>query len=366
MANLQFYFDEYKKQITEIKNYITSVEMQKDVISELECLRQDEKKEIEKLVQYSKVIKDVVSSSIQYNAIIISIYGCFEQYIDNIFNEYCNGLYTIIDNYDEMPEKMKVKHIRKLGDFLLNPQRYKNYELTEKQAIKNAVDIFNNFKDGFDGNQKLILAHGGNLKIEQINELARDIGIQDFEQGIISNFTFKSYFIKREIFNEETYSRLKAKGAKRLFEKLDRLVEERNNVAHGWVENRINMSVILNEYIDYMECLSQSILDTLIKSLCITKYDKGMMYSLGKPLNVFDHHIICINNGDILLQKEDLLLAIKDNNRKVLKIKTIQIDGKDFDKINDKNVDVGIGFEKREDLNVDDEYEFYYHKDIIK
>lgn len=88
-------------------------------------------------LQYSKIIKQAVESPIQYNTVIISIYGCFEQYIDNIFNEYCHALYAIIENYD----------------------------LTDKQAVKNAVEAFDNPKVGLGNNQELILTHGGNLKI---------------------------------------------------------------------------------------------------------------------------------------------------------------------------------------------------------
>lgn len=136
--------------------------------------------------------------------------------IDNVFNEYCLAIYGVIDNYDNLPEKMKEKHIKKLGDFLSNPQRYKNCELTDKQAVKNAVAAFNNPKEGFGNNQKLILSHGSNLKIEQILELANDLGIKNFENSIVSNYLFKSYFFKREIFNEETYNRLMSNGSKTL------------------------------------------------------------------------------------------------------------------------------------------------------
>lgn len=267
MINLRFYFDEYKRQLAEIRIFIQSVELQKDVISEIEFYEKQGEKKLNLSLQYSKIIKQVVETPIQYNAVIISIYGCFEQYIDNVFNEYCLAIYGVIDNYDNLPEKMKEKHIKKLGDFLSNPQRYKNCELTDKQAVKNAVAAFNNPKEGFGNNQKLILSHGSNLKIEQILELANDLGIKNFENSIVSNYLFKSYFFKREIFNEETYNRLMSNGSKPLFEMLDRLVEERNNVAHGWVETRIKLSDIASEYIDYMECLAESILEALITLL---------------------------------------------------------------------------------------------------
>lgn len=286
------------------------------------------------------------------------------RYIDNVFNEYCLAIYGIIDNYDNLPEKMKEKHIKKLGDFLSNPQRYKNYDLTDKQAVKNAVEAFNNLKVGFGNNQKLILTHSSNLKIEQILELANDLGIKNFEKGILSNYLFKSYFFNREIFNEETYNRLISNGPKRLFEVLDRLVEERNNVAHGWVETRIKLSDIASEYIDYMECLAESILEVLINSIYIIQYDNEKMYLIGKPLKVIDHHIICINNREIVLHKEDYLLAVKGSKSKVLTIKSLQKDGVDIESIEEKNVDIGVGFEKRVDLNVDEKYEFYCERKL--
>lgn len=143
---------------------------------------------------------------------------------------------------------------------------------------------------------------------------------------------------------------------------LDRLVEERNNVAHGWVETRIKLSDIASEYIDYMECLAESILEALIKSIYIIQYENDKMCLLGKPLKVIDNHIICINNQEIVLHKEDCLLAVKGSKRKILTIKSIQKDGVDIENIEEKNVDIGVGFEKRVDLNVDKKYEFYCEK----
>lgn len=365
MRNLRFYFDEYKKQLAEIRTFIRSVELQKDVISELELLEIVGNNALNLSLQYGKIIKQVVESPIQYNAVIISIYGCFERYIDNIFNEYCRLMCDIIENYDNLPKKMKEKHIKKLGDFLSNPQRYKNYDLTDKQAVKNAAEAFNNLKEGFGNNQKLILTHGGNLKIDQITELASDLGIEDFQRNVVSDYMFKSFFIKREMFNEETYTRLISGESKRLFEMLDRLVEERNNVAHGWIESRIKISDISNEYIDYMECLAGSIIEVLIKFIHITQYNNDRMCLIGKPLKVIDHHIICINNHGGLLRKGDYLLAVKNDKIKVLVIKSIQKNGVEIEGTEEISMNIGVGFEKKEGLNVDEEYEFYCEKNLL-
>lgn len=79
MINLRFYFDEYKRQLAEIRIFIQSVELQKDVISEIEFYEKQGEKKLNLSLQYSKIIKQVVETPIQYNAVIISIYGCFER-----------------------------------------------------------------------------------------------------------------------------------------------------------------------------------------------------------------------------------------------------------------------------------------------
>lgn len=140
MINLQLQYQKLEEQLEYIQTYIQSIELQKNMISEIENQITDQAtlNSFPKTIDYSRIIKKVIASPIQYNAVIISIYGCFEQYIDNIFSTYCNELYSIVDTYDNLPDKLKEKHIKKLGDFLTNPQRYKNYDLTNVQAIKNS------------------------------------------------------------------------------------------------------------------------------------------------------------------------------------------------------------------------------------
>lgn len=50
MINLRFYFDEYKRQLAEIRIFIQSVELQKDVISEIEFYEKQGGEEIKFIV----------------------------------------------------------------------------------------------------------------------------------------------------------------------------------------------------------------------------------------------------------------------------------------------------------------------------
>ncbi|MHC1722935.1 MAG: MAE_28990/MAE_18760 family HEPN-like nuclease [Aminipila sp.] len=365
MDNLRFYFEEFEKQLVEIEMYIQSIELQKDMIIELDSEKDEFNNQIDKTLQYSEIIKQVVASPIQYNAVVISIYGCFEQYIDNIFSNYCTRACESVDKYEKLPEKLQEKHIKKLGDFLSNPQRYRNYELTVTQAIENAFVAFNNPKVGIENNQKLVLSHGANLKIDQISELANDLGVNSIEKNIANHYLFKSYHICQGDYNEETYTRLMSQDTKRLFETLDKLVEERNNVAHGWVENRIKLTEIKDKIIGYMKCLAEVISDILLKSAAKLEYEHDKLHCIGKPIQIIDHHIICINNGNVKIHKGDYLVAVKDKNIKVLLIESLERNREKVENITETNVNIGIGFQKREDLNVDKEYNFFCDKSFL-
>lgn len=361
MDNIQFYYDEFEKQIDEIEQYITSIELQKSMIRELSEKENSLKGRFDNTLMYSGIIKDVITSPIQYNAVIISIYGCFEKYIDNIFNCYCNNLCDVIDEYENLPQSLRDKQMRKLGDFLINPQRYKNYNLDVSSAIENTYFSFSNPKEGIIKNISFLVNHGGNLKIDQIADLARDFGIENFLHKITCNDLFKSYFIEQREHSEETYKSTSKKNMKSFFDDLDQLVEARNNVAHGWVEVRTDLNTIKERWLVYLKILAGVINETMKTSFAEFLYHSGKLQELGKPINVIDNHIVCINNGSALLEREDYIIAINGKNiLKTIKIQTIEIDGKRVDRLTETNIDVGIGLAIRNDLKVNSSYTFYY------
>lgn len=361
MSDLQIYSEKFRRQLEEIQKYIFSLDMQKNVISELSILEKmgGSTPNLEATLKYSKVLKDVIKTPIQYNAVIISIYGSLEQFINELFEGYCNLLYDAIDNYDNIPVKMREKHIKRLGEFLSNPQRYKNYELTEKEAIENALLAFEKPRIGLQNNQSLLLAHAGNLKMDQISELANGLGIGGLEKKIVFNYIFRDYYVHNNQYSDKSYESIAARESKNLFILLDKLVDARNDVAHGWVENRIKLSDLSEEYIEYLKIFAEAISEVLMNDIMCKKLEMGKLHSIGKPQKVYDHHIVCINNSNALLKVNDTILAVKENSKKVLKIQSIEKNKKKIEEIIEYGVDVGIEFIKRQDLYVDERYEIF-------
>ncbi len=363
MNGIQIYCEKFKKTIDEIKQFIEGIDLQKSMIRELIRYDTDLKGKISNTLQYGKIIKEIAVTPIQYNAVIISVYGCFEQFIDNVFDWYCNNLCNVASDYAELPQEIKDKHIKKLGDFLVNTQRYKSYNLDEINAIQNAYVAFDNPKDGLVKNRCLLLNHGGNLKIDQIKDLAKGLGVENFVQKITENIRFKSYFIEQGIHSEQTYQRLKGHDAKALFDVLNQLVEARNNVAHAWVEERIELNLVKEKWLEYLKILSEAICITIQTSFVEYLYNTGKLYGLGKPLDVIDGRIICINSGGVILKVEDNLIA-KDGEGKIklFKIKEIKVDGKSINETEDIERNIGIELVSQENLNIHKNFEFYYYK----
>ncbi|MDE5779588.1 MAG: hypothetical protein K2I10_14010, partial [Lachnospiraceae bacterium] len=295
MHNLQFCFDEFLKKLKDIENYIESIDLQKKIIRELSSISQEDNLELNNSFQYIEKIKKVIVSPVQYNALIISLYGCYENYIDNIFKKYIEILCASVSSYDKLPAKLKEKHIKKLGDYLINPQRYKNYELTPELAIKNGYGFTSDIEEINLGNLKLMLSHGGNLGIDQIIELMRDVGIDNASQKICNNVLFRKFHFENRELSESIYKRWAAHEYKKLFTTLDDFVQERNNVAHGWVENRTQYSEVKNVLINFLKIFSEVIKEILIEELLSLRFLSGGMVKWDSPQKIIDNHILCVN-----------------------------------------------------------------------
>lgn len=364
MHNLQFCFDEFLSKLKDIENYIKSLELQKKIIRELSSISQEDNLKLDNSFRYIEKIKKVIVSPVQYNALIISLYGCYENYIDNIFKKYIEILCASVSSYDELPVKLKQKYIKKLGDYLINPQRYKNYELTPESAIKNGYGFMSSIEEINLGNMKLMLSHGGNLGIDQIIELMRDLGVENVSQKICNNFLFHKFCIENMELSETIYKRMVAHDYKKLFTILDDLVQERNNVAHGWVENRIQYSEVKNIIINFLKIFSEVIKEILIEELLSFQFSSGSMVKWNSPKQIIDNHILCVNCGTNEVHIGDYMIAV--NNDKVkccLEVVGLQINNQPVETVDKSNCDVGIEFKKRDDKKIRNNYEFYSLED---
>lgn len=325
MDDFKRIIDQYRKRLDEIKEHIEFISLQKDLYKDL--------KDDISMDRYSTNLLRIMNSTVQYNSIIICLYGCFEEFVDEIASKYIDIINSLCVSYDELPESIRNKHLNKVGDFLSNPQRYKGYELTVCDCIRNFYLSITS-AEGRILNKELILSHAGNLKIEKIYYFFQELGVST---------------LKPRIENDLEKAELKL---------LDELVDQRNVISHSWeVEQRFSLDKIKDEIVELLISIGEIIRTVLLDEIFLFMYEKGKFDSFDSPIEVINNKILCINSKYSYLKTGDSILLCKNNDKmERLEILEIQKNGNKINKIEEKNINVGIKVNNK----IDKEWKYYY------
>lgn len=332
----------FYKRLESITIYINKVEEEKTLI---QLNKENKIKGLNiKFNKYIDLITIENNSTINYNAIIISLYGCFENFIDNILVDFLEIIATLGIEYDKLKKAILTNHERLVGNFLSNSNRYKNYELTTKEIINRLNSCLNNQQD-FKLNSRILITHGGNLNFDTVNNLFNQIGIQNIWHKIKQTKKFKEYYKKtKNILEDESIEELfkNNKNDNLLFNIINDLVERRNSVAHSWEEeNRISFEEIKEEYIPFLKVISEVIYRILIEEIYEYLFNNNKLFKIEKIYKLYNNQILCINSGESCINKFDYIYVINSHQKKLFNIQNMQINNKDVNKCN-KQEDIGI------------------------
>ena len=284
---------------------------------------------------YSSKLGKIINSTVQYNSIIICLYGCFEEFIDSIAAEYIRVINELCTSYKDLPKSLRNKHMIKVGDFLSNPQRYKGYELTVEECIKNIyMSIYSEEERTL--NTELLITHGGNLKVDKIYDLFRDLGIKD---------------LKTELETKINKVRLKL---------LDDLIDQRNVISHSWeVDQRFAFIKIKDDIISLLVELGKTLKEILLDKIFLFIEFKEGFECFEKPIKVINNRILCINSKKSHLRIGDSILLCKGNGKKIrVEVLELRVDGVNKSKIEEENIAIGIKVNK----NIKENWTYYYVK----
>ncbi|PRR84564.1 HEPN domain-containing protein [Clostridium vincentii] len=347
--------EKIESKLEQICLFIDSIEIQKKVILEIRKNNEDlSNMEMTNTIKIKSYMEALVNSEIQYNAIIISIYGCFENFLDEMSKLYMESIFEYTEYYSELSINSRNKYIQKVGEFLTNPQRFLRMDIDTKGVVENAYNcLCGNEVNIFT---PLITAHGGNLKYGQVCLLLKDIGIEDVNNKILHNEYIKRWYMDRDGYAYDMVQQYINDLGENAFKILDELVDERNKVAHGNVEQRKALNLIKEETIPFLKYFSRELCDIVIGELYLLMYGKNILKPFENAIDVINNYILCINSGKSFLRKGDYIFAYFNNIGIPLKIESIEIDRISIENINSENINVGIKVDKR----IKKEYEFFY------
>ena len=128
-----------------------------------------------------------------YRSNIISLYGAFEAFIEDIFKEYVNNLHIIIPQYDSLPSNIKDNYFTNTAKLHSRLNYSKFSHITEKQIAENIEKVI--VQNQNDILPESFLGNGGNYRHNTICELFNSIGVKDLLGHItiidpLSNFLF--------------------------------------------------------------------------------------------------------------------------------------------------------------------------------
>ncbi len=287
------------------------------------------KKEIEQIRKYLKYIKYVnenlknLAGNQEYpskmnkrifesNAIIISLYGILENYIENCIKEYLNNFSDIVPLYNNLPEKIQENHFKLSVKLLsiLREQKSKFKDLTKEKILKklsNCVENKNNYKINTDA----FIISSGNLKHKRIIELFKLLNI-DMNKYLKKNKKFID-FLKKEK-NIHNISNLNDDS----YFEINDLVEKRNIIAHGAELEDIIYTSNSERYISFLEIYGESIFENLQE--CLIEQESIYLFKkIEKVLKVYGNKILAFEIENYKIKKGDILIIKNSKNRFIKK-----------------------------------------------
>lgn len=278
--------------------------------------------------EYIRFMKTLGSSQLGYNAIIISLYGCFENYIDKLLGSYLELLLEAKTNYDDLPKKLVEKYRFKFGEYLCNPQRFLNLDLELYKEVDNYHRLLDSVLSG-TMSKSFALSHSGNLHPQEIFALLSDLGIEGPKDKVMDSELFKSYYIA----NGMEYSDFKVKRSRRsdeFFAPIEDLITQRNLVAHSWnVQNRKTLHEINTTIIPFVIMFCECLFRVCAVQAFLLRND-WVLLKIGTPINVIKNRVVCMNSQNQYIAVGDYIIYQSNNKVKIARIENMQENGVDL------------------------------------
>lgn len=276
-----------------------------------------------------------------YNTLIISLYGFFEKFIENILIQYVDKVNSIFQLYNKLPEIILKNHFKlsiNLLDKIQNP-RYSG-PLNKELIIQRLHECIN-INENFQLNKEAFSQHSANFRLQVLDDIFGRVGIESLSSILRKNEKFLTYIkAKYEL------SEINDLTSDEIFSILNDLAERRNEVAHG-VPSEILSNEIIHEYIEYFKILSEAILDVTYYKLRFLNISENCQY-LSDITDCYRNGIIaCFYTNKTKLSKGDFLYGFNNESIVLSKVMNIQLDDIDIETIDDsENYEIGVLLEK--------------------
>jgi hypothetical protein len=244
---------------------------------------------------------------IQYSAVIVLLYGAFEQFIEDSIIAFVRGLNRMIPTFQQLPERIKSQHTN-LSAALLQARATRKYEsrVQEVEVLQNLLTCAQG-GEGYRLNAMAFAQHSANIRIALLSEMFSQIDLAGITTILRQDPVFFEIAARRsgvEIANQPDSV---------VFRDLDDLAERRNDVAHGEVATILS-DTELAAMLDFIRHFSVAFVAGVDHDM-LHREIKFRGTLLPPPIAVYDNKIACFTDSPIDLCKGGRLAVIGGNGR---------------------------------------------------
>jgi len=348
--------EEFEKELSQIKEYIRHIQQ----VNSLAAIEVPNKPVFQEFKTHFLSFKND-KKLFEYKAIIISLYGLLEKYIELWIQAYLTRLSNFI-TYNQLNESFKNKHFdlsMKLINVVIEGRQAKYSHIKKEDILKKLNTCIENTQP-YNLNVEAFTMQSGNLTHSRIEEIFKTIDITNLKKELLKN----SQLVTLIGISSTQFSNTESNV---LFAKINELVERRNRISHGAkIDDLLDLSA-LEPYIEFLEKYCIAILRVLeekdIKNHTIEKYQEfscqGIFHKHSSIGLAIENYII--KKGDWVIIK-----TAEQGNEHFYKKEIISLgkDGKnDYSELRiEEKTNVAVGIDNQELLPITTQCAFYLEK----
>ncbi|WP_375322728.1 MAE_28990/MAE_18760 family HEPN-like nuclease [Aliivibrio logei] len=329
-------YQSLSKQLEDLIDYIDNNNKMKVFINDVQ-------KEESQFKQYSLWLgfNTLQSRVFEYNSYIISLYGFFEQFIENILSEYIEEICSLHKEFKHLPKEIIENNVKKTAELLtlLDLPKYKGVD--ENQLIKK---LYNNTTGKkLEINTIAFCHHSANFRISTICDYFKSVGVNNLGKDV----GYYEPLNNRLLYRHGNFSSL---PLSKVFDIIDELAERRNHIAHGVDSDDIlDSDEVINicRFIkDFSSSLNLFLNHSVLERIITTNNDSLVMNKVELPiLNVFGNKVLCINSNNLNISLSSKIVIVRDlkEKYKIANIEEMQESSKSIESVDiTKSVDIGL------------------------
>lgn len=246
-----------------------------------------------------------------YAVSIVGLYGLLERFVDRVLEAYIEKLCLTVPGYDQLPEAIRKNHLPVSIELLkaINEDRYRG-DAQVAGVIANLHSCMT-ANGGFRINGGAFVLHRGNIKLDKIRGFLTSLGIDGSNRRLLTMPSFDSFFSASDP-PRDVHS-LPDQDLNSLLSPINALVDRRNEIAHGFVDDIESVDLLLSRC-DFLTAFVKALHERLHIELIPYEVASNGTQDLGKPIATYGGKVACFESATCQIAVGDSIVAATEDS----------------------------------------------------